>query len=347
VISHLGRPDGKIDPKFSLEPVAQKLGELWSGSVKFVSDCVGDKVKVATKSLAVSEILLLENLRFHPDEEANDPEFARQLVKNSGARYFVQDGFGVVHRAHASTAAITEFVPSVAGLLLEREYLSIENVINNPNRPLVVVLGGAKIADKLPLLDKFIDIADTIVVGGAIANNFLAAEGFPVGASQWDPDMDVETTKILAKARRVYGAGFKQKFILPVDVAISKNGNPDGARYNVVRGKVAPNNQIFDIGTKSINRMTEIIERAGTVVWNGTLGVAEKPNFAHGSSRLALALSGNPQIYSLVGGGDTVDFVRDWDVLRGASFSHLSTGGGASLDLMTDQPLPGLDSLLS
>ncbi|GHU08443.1 phosphoglycerate kinase [Alphaproteobacteria bacterium] len=347
VISHLGRPGGQIDPKYSLEPVAKQLGELWDGKVKFVPDCIGDKVRVAVKSLSVGEILLCENLRFHRGEEADDVDFARQLVKSIGARYFVQDGFGVLHRAHASTSAITDFVPSVAGLLVEREWLEIENTIKNPNRPLVAVIGGAKIVDKTPLIAKFIDLADTVIIGGAIANNFLAAEDWPVGASLWDPDMDGEVNKIFIHARKVYGREFKQKFILPIDVAVSKNGNPGGARTVVSRSKVEPNNAILDIGTKTINHYTEIIERAGTVIWNGTLGVAEKPNFAHGSSRLALALADNPQIYSLIGGGDTVDFVRNWDTLNGASFSHLSTGGGAALSLMAGEGLPGIDSLLA
>jgi len=347
IMSHLGKPEGRVESEFSLEPVATRLSELMDIKVKFVRDCVGDKVRVAARSLPVGGVMLLENLRFHVGEEENDPEFARQLVKSSGASYFVQDGFGVIHRAHASTAAITEFVPSVAGLLVEREWLGIENVIKNPNRPLVAIIGGVKIADKTPLVNRFIDIADSVIVGGAIANNFLMSMGFPIGASTWDPAADGLAAETLARARAKYGARFKQNFILPVDVAVSKNGNPDGARHVVTRGAVAPNNQIMDVGTKSINRITEVIERAGTVIWNGTLGVAEKPNFAYGSSRVALALANNPQVYSLIGGGDTVDFVRSWDALSGGSFSHLSTGGGASLCLMTDESLPGLDNLLS
>jgi 3-phosphoglycerate kinase len=346
IISHLGRPAGEKNPAYSLEPVAAALGKMLGRPVKFVSDCIGDKVRTAVKKMSVGEIILLENLRFYSGEESNDPDFACQLVKSSGARYFVQDGFGVIHRAHASTSAITDFVPSVAGLLVEKEWLAVKNVVTNPNRPLTAVIGGAKIADKTALIEKLIDLADAIIVGGGIANNFLVQQGFPVGASLWEPDLDEVVNKIIARAQQRYGREFKKRFILPIDVAVSRNGNPAGARYNLTRSKVGPNNAILDIGTKSISRATEIVERSGTVIWNGTVGVADQPNFAHGSARLALTLADNPQIFSLICGGDTVDFVRDWDSLNGASFSFLSTGGGASLALIAGQKLPGIDNLL-
>ncbi|MDR1197134.1 MAG: phosphoglycerate kinase [Candidatus Nomurabacteria bacterium] len=347
VISHLGRPHGAIDPALSLKPVAKVLADYLGQPVSFVSDCVGDKVRLAVKKMSVGEVLLLENLRFHAGEEADDADFARQLVKSSGARVFVQDAYGTVHRKHASTAAITDFLPSVAGPLVVEEWLKIQNVVQNPNRPLVSVLGGAKIADKLPLLEKLIKLSDKVILGGAVANNFLMAEGFSVGASLWDTEVDELVNKIIVQVRAKFGSVWKQKFILPVDVAISKNGNPDGARHVVTRGDVKPNNAIFDIGTKSINRATEAVKSAGTVIWNGTLGLSDKLNYAYGSSRLALTLADNPQIYSLICGGDTVDMVRKWDVLNGGSFSYLSTGGGAALTQIAGQKLPGIESLLS
>ena len=221
---------------------------------------------------------------------------------------------------------------------LEKEYLAIENVIKNPNRPLVAIIGGAKIADKTPLIKKFIDIADEIIIGGAIANNFLFAEGFPIGASLWEPEMDDTVKDIIVLS--------KKKLVLPVDVAVSKSGNVAGARQVLARGKVLPNNVIFDVGTKSIGRISEIIKNAGTVVWNGTLGLAEKPHFAVGSESVAKILAENPQIYSFIGGGDTSDFVRKWDKLDGGSFSYISTGGGASLELMAGKKLPGIENLL-
>lgn len=346
LISHLGRPNGKVVEEFSLEPVAKRLGELLEQDITFVSDCIGDKVKTTVRKMSVGEIILLENLRFYSEEESNDMKFAEQLVKSCGAKIFIQNGYGVIHRAHASTDAVTNFAPSVAGPLVVEEWLNIQNTIENPNRPFVAVLGGAKIVDKLPLIEKILEVADKVILGGAVANNFLMNEGFSVGASLWDMDVDLQTKKIIAQAKKKFGSNWKQDFIMPIDVAISKNGNPDGARYVVTRNAVGANNAIFDIGTKSINIATEAIEKAGTVIWNGTFGMAEKTNFAHASSRIALTLASNPQIYSLICGGDTVDFARNWDKLSGGSFSYLSTGGGAALNQISGKKLPGIDSLL-
>lgn len=347
LISHLGWPEGRIMAKMSLEPVAEKLAKLWPDPVHFAHDTIGDRVKVTVKNMLPGEITLLENLRFYPEEEANDPKFAEAIVKSTGARYFVQDGFGVIHRAHASTVAIADFLPSVAGLLLEKEWLEIMRVISDPNRPLTAILGGAKMSDKLPLIKKILKISDNVVVGGAIANNFLVQAGFPVGASLWDPDLGGDVEEVLVLAKKKFGKDLKKHFVLPVDLAVSRNGSANGARRVVSRRRVSPNNRIFDLGTKSIGRLCEIAEQSGTVIWAGTLGLAERDNFAHASSRLALSLADNPQIYSLICGGDTVDFVRNWDNLKGASFSHLSTGGGASLALMAGETLPGLDNLIS
>ena len=338
IISHLGRPVNAKDFRFSLEPVAIELSKLLNRKVRFVTTCVGDQVKTAVKKMSRGDVIMLENLRFNEGEEANDEKFAKELVKYTGCDIFVNDAFGAAHRAHASTAAITDFVPSVAGFLLQKEYLAIMNVIKNPNRPLIAVIGGAKIADKTPLIKKFIDIADEIIVGGAIANNFLMAEGHPIGASLWEMDMD-ETVKEIIKTA-------KSKLILPIDVAVSKNGNPAGARQVVARGKVAPNNVIFDIGTKSTNRAIEVLKNSGTVIWNGAMGLAERPHFAVASEKIAKTLADNPQIYSFIGGGDTAEFVRKWDRLDGGSFSYISTGGGASLELMSGKKLPGIENLL-
>lgn len=346
IISHFGRPEGNVNPELSLKPVAEVLGELLDKEVKFVSDCVGDKVKVACKKMTPGDVILLENLRFHIGEENNDSEFAKQLVKSSGAEVFIQDGYGVIHRKQASTDAITNFVPSVAGPLVVEEWTNIENVISNPNRPLVAVVGGSKIVDKVPLILRLIKKADYVVIGGAIANNFLMNEKFSVGASLWSPEADVSVNKILVQAKQKFGREWKQHLILPIDVAVSVNGNKNGARKVVSKSGVKPNNVIYDLGTKTINHICQIVEKAGTVLWNGTLGLSEEPNFAHASSRLALTLANNPQIYSLVCGGDTVDFVRNWDNLDGGSFSYLSTGGGAALSQISNEKLPGIEALL-
>ncbi len=346
IISHLGRPHGRTDAKFSLEPVAARLGESLGQSVQFVPDCVGDKVKVAAKKLGKGQVVLLENLRFHPGEEKNDLNFAKKLATDSHAKYFVQDGFGVAHRAHASTAAITEFLPSVAGLLLEKEYLAIKNATDNPNRPLVAVLGGAKISDKIDLIERFISIADSVIIGGAMANNFLEYLKLPIGRSLYEPGLDATVAKILKKAKDKYGVDARENFQIPVDVAVAEHGEPTDPRVEMSPKHVGETAKILDIGSKSINRAVKLIENAGTVIWNGTVGMAEQPNFAHGSARIALALAQNPQITSVIGGGDTADFVRNWDSLGGGSFSHVSTGGGASLELMAGETLPGIAALL-
>ena len=346
IISHLGRPKGDIDPKLSLDGIAKDLTKMLEVEVGFVSDCIGDKVKIACKRMTNGDVLLLENLRFHKGEEENDPQFAAQLVKSSGAQVFIQDGYGVIHRAHASTDEITNFIPAVAGPLLVDEWVNIKTAVDNPNRPLVAVVGGAKIVDKTPLILRLIDKADYVIIGGAIANNFLVHEKFSVGASLWSPEADLAVNKILAQAKNKFAQNTKQHLILPIDLAVSVNGNKNGARKVVSRGGVKANNIIYDLGSKTINHISQIVEQAGTVIWNGTLGLTDKPNFAYASSRLALTLANNPQIYSLICGGDTVDFVRNWDSLDGGSFSYLSTGGGAALSQIAGEKLPGIEALL-
>jgi 3-phosphoglycerate kinase len=347
LISHLGRPDGQVQEKFSLAPVAANLSEKLGRAVKFVADCVGDVASVATKGLAAGDVVLLENLRFHAEEEQNDRSFAEALAKDSHADLFVQDGFGVVHRAHASTSAITEFLPSVAGLLLEEEYIEIKSATDNPIRPLTAVLGGAKISDKIPLVEKFITIADNVVVGGAMANNFLKYLGHDVGDSLVEPDIDDTVKQVLDAAHNKFGDAFDKKFILPIDVAVAEHGSLDESRTEMSIDAVSGQMKILDIGSRTIDKIDEIIKSSGTVIWNGTLGMAEKPEFAHGSARLAMILAQHPEITSVIGGGDTADFVRGWDALGGGSFTHVSTGGGASLELMAGDTLPGIAALMS
>lgn len=346
IISHLGRPDGKIDAKYSLEPVAKVLSNLLQKPVKFVNDCVGDKVKVAAKKMSAGDVILLENLRFHAEEEANDRDFARDLARDSHVRYFVQDGFGVVHRAHASTSAITEFLPSVAGLLLEREYLAIKRATDDPVRPLTTVIGGAKISDKIELVNRFVDVSDHVVIGGAMANNFLEFLKYPIGDSLYEPGLDRTVQSIIHRAKDKYGSAFNGSFVIPTDVAVSENGDLNAPRLNVGLNQVTKHMKILDIGDLSIEKAVKVITGSGTVIWNGTLGMAEATEFAHGSARVAMALASNPQITSVIGGGDTADFVRHWDALDGGSFTHVSTGGGASLELMAGETLPGIDALM-
>ena len=347
ICSHLGRPDGKVTPAFSLKQVAEHLSELLGKPVKFVSTSVGDKVKVATKKLQPGEVLLLENLRFHEQEEKNDTKFAKVLARDTHARYFVQDGFGVVHRAHASTDAITQFLPSVSGLLLENEYQHILGAMKSPKRPLTAVLGGAKIADKIEVIDAFIKIADKIVIGGAMANTFLQYRGYNVGKSLVEPDEKDTLDKIYDDAIAKVGREKIDQFIvLPSDVAVVQEISPKEPRKEVTISNVHDQEIILDIGSKSAKMTEETIGDHGTVVWNGTLGYAEYINFAYASSRLALHLATHPKITSIIGGGDTADFVLGWDKQKGKSFTHVSTGGGASLELMSGKKLPGVEALL-
>jgi phosphoglycerate kinase len=346
IISHLGRPEGH-DKKLSLEPVAVRLAELLGEPVRFVDQTVSDKVRMAVKRAPKHSVIMLENLRFHKEEEENSEAFAKKLAVDSGARYFVQDGFGVVHRAHASTSAITHYLPSVAGLLLRREYLTITGAMKSPKRPLVAVLGGAKVSDKIGVITELIETADKIIIGGAMANTFLAYKGFKLGKSRIEEDAHGVIEDIYELAGKKVGAKKVDEFILlPIDLAVAKTVDTNEPRKNVRRNDVEADELALDVGDQTIEQIIKTIERAKMVIWNGTLGVAELPAFAHGSARLALTLATHPDITSIIGGGDTADFVLDWDGKKGGSFSHVSTGGGASLELMAGEKLPGIESLL-
>lgn len=344
LISHLGRPKGEPDPQYSLEVTATRLAELLGQSVQFIDDCVGDKVKVACKKLTAGQVVLLENLRFYPGEKANDAEFAKQLARDSGAQYFVQDGFGVVHRAHASTDAITLCLPSVAGLLLEKEVTSIKKAVNHPERPLVVVSGGAKISDKIPLIEKFIAQADSLVIGGAMANTFLQYKGYNMQASKTEEDQAGNLDHLYKKAQQKAGDNVDSLVLLPTDVAVATEPG-DGDRVCKSVDELGDGDMALDIGDASIVRMLEVIRGAKTVIWNGPLGMTTYDRFAHGSARLALELATGDHM-SIIGGGDTAEFVLEWDARGGESFSLVSTGGGASLQLMAGDTLPGVEALL-
>ncbi len=347
IMSHLGRPDGKRDMKYSLKPVAHRLRELLDVPVKFIDDCIGDKVRMGVKTAPMKSVVLLENVRFYSGEEQNDMEFAKKLAKDSGARYFVQDGFGVVHRAHASTAAITQFLPSAAGLLLEKEYMAITSAMEHPKHPLVAVLGGAKVSDKIPLIKALEPKADTILVGGAMANTILANAGVKMGKSKIESDQGGPLEEVYHAAAAKVGAEKVNDFIvLPKDVAVGTSVDKDAERRSVSIDRVGADDFALDIGDQTIEAYVKIIESAKTVIWNGTMGMAELPEFAHGSARVALALAQHPDITSVIGGGDTADFVLHWDAKEGGSFTHVSTGGGASLELMAGEKLPGVEALL-
>lgn len=342
IIAHLGRPDGSVNKAESLEPVAAHLERLLSHPVQFVPECIGDQVKQAAKRLRPGAVLVCENLRFHAGEEANDTAFAEALARDTGAEYFVQDGFGVVHRAHASTASLTSFLPSVAGLLVEKEYSIITRVMEKPKRPMVAILGGAKISDKIGVIERFVNMSDRVLIGGAMANTFLKYHGHPIGKSLHEDGLESVIDKI-------YSALEKKDddfMLLPRDVAVSESLEHPGRRTIVGVDDVTDNEYILDIGPDTIYQFSDALSDAATVVWNGTLGYAEAEQFSHGSARIALTLAQHPETTSVIGGGDTADFVLKWDSKDGQSFTHVSTGGGASLELMAGARMPGVDALL-
>ncbi len=373
ILSHLGRPKGADDKQFSLAPVAKRLAELLKREVQFAPDCIGNEVKKMASELPSGGILLLENVRFHPEEEKDDPGFAQAIVDASGGEIFVQDGFGVVHRAHATTDAIAKILMGVAGLLLEKEVDTITNVMQNPKRPLVVVVGGAKISDKIDFLNNLINIADCVAVGGAMANNFLLAEGQKLGLSMVEPDVLDTTQEILERVRQAE----RQRdfnFLVPVDVVVStsKTGDqptrvvdltgdsladiqaypkkPDPRAY-----QIADDEMILDIGPISAATIAGAVRMSKTVIWNGPCGVTEVKGIAGaadpsapGTRIVVDAMIGDSnkhqnKPFSLVGGGDTDSYV-DSEGLR-EDFNHVSTGGGASLELMAGKTLPGLQVL--
>lgn len=368
ICSHLGRPDGKPDAKYSLLPVAKRLKELLNQNVEFTPDCIGDRARKAAEGLAPGNVLLLENLRFHAEEEANDSEFGKQLA--SLAEVFVQDGFGVVHRAHASTEAVTHFLPSVAGLLLEREVDTITNVMENPTKPLVAVVGGAKISDKIEVLKRFIDIADVVAVGGAMANTFLEATGLKIGASKTDED-DVPLAKQILEIAKEKSKNGKFVFYLPQDGVVAHKVDKaaptrivDWSAHVIAdienypkrplkeSSRIGEHEMILDIGPFSGAFIAGALQLAGTVAWNGALGVTETEGlqgpvgpFAHGTELLVEAMTGQfgNRPFSLVGGGDTVGYIESRGLLQ--AFNHVSTGGGASLELMSGRKLPGVEAL--
>ncbi len=345
LISHLGRPEGH-DLKFSLEPAALHLGELLGRAVTFVDATIGDTAYQGVKQVPSGGVVMLQNLRFYPEEEADDQDFAKAIAHAAQAAYFVQDGFGVVHRAHASTHAITLELPSVAGLLLEREFTTISSAMDSPKRPLVAVLGGAKVSDKIQVVERFVELADTLLIGGAMANTFLRYKGVNVGTSKVETDQNETLDGIYKAAHEKVGEEVDNFIVLPSDAAVGTEVSNKVPRRVRKLSDVEQDEMILDIGNESIDRFCEVIEAAGTVIWNGPMGIDELPNFAHGSARMALIMATHPEITSIIGGGDTADFVLKWDVKKGGSFTHVSTGGGASLDLMAGKTLPGVASLL-
>ncbi|MDX1766177.1 MAG: phosphoglycerate kinase [Candidatus Saccharimonadales bacterium] len=337
IATHLGRPGGVPDPKLSLRLVAMRLSELLGIEVPFVPQVVGDQVVQTAKTLQPRGVMMIENLRFHPGEKANDPAFAQALAVP--AEYFVQEGFAVVHRAHASTSAITQELPSVAGFLVEKEVATIRRAIVAPTKPVAAIIGGSKIQTKIDVIENFFKIANYLIVGGVMANTFLKAMGYKIGKSVYD-ESEVNTAKnILKMAKRA-----EIQPILPeIDVAVSNDFSELAQRREVPTKHIDKNEFIMDFGHQSIEHAIQTISHVGTVLWNGPLGVYEFPQFRTASELLARFLA-ERHVDSIVGGGDTATFLHETGLAH--DFTHVSTGGGASLELMAGKPLPGVDSLL-
>jgi phosphoglycerate kinase len=342
--SHLGRPKGKPNPKMSLKPVAERLRMMLdrelaaSENVGFCPDCVGVEAEEMAGKLEKGQTLLLENLRFHAEEEANDDKFAKQLA--GLADYYVNDAFGSAHRAHASTAGITKFVQkSAAGLLMEKELEYLGRALEHPEKPFIAILGGAKVSDKIAVIENLLTKVDTLIIGGAMAYTFLKAEGHAVGKSRVEDDKLDLARKILqdAKKRNV-------KLLLPVDHIAADKFEASAKPQTIGAGQEIPENLMgLDIGPESAERFSEEISRAATIIWNGPMGVFEMSAFSKGTFKVARAVADNAGATSIVGGGDSVSAVKAAGVAD--KISHISTGGGASLEFLEGKKLPGVEAL--
>jgi phosphoglycerate kinase len=335
--SHLGRPKGEFKPEFSLAPVAKRLQELLpNNKVVFAKDVIGESADEAVKNIQNGEVVLLENLRFHKEETKNDPEFAKKLA--SYADIYVSDAFGTVHRAHASTAAIAQYLPAVAGFLIEKELQFLGNALENPVRPFVAILGGAKIADKIGVIDNLFTKVDSLIIGGGMANTFIAAQGIDMKASLVDNDSIEVAKELLAKAK-MKGV----KILLPSDVIAADRFDNDAKTVMVPVENIPDGYMALDIGPSTRLIFAEEISKAKTIVWNGPMGVAEMSSFAGGTRAVAEAMANAEDAITIIGGGDSAAAVKALGF--GDKMSHISTGGGASLEFLEGKELPGVAAL--
>ena len=334
--SHLGKPKGQVKPELSLAPVAVRLAELLGQPVQFAADTVGPDAQAKAAALQPGEILLLENTRFEPGETKNDPALARALA--SLADLYVSDAFGAVHRAHASTAGVAEYLPAVSGFLIKKELDALGGAISNPKRPLVAILGGSKVSSKIGVINNLLEIADTIIIGGGMAYTFSAAQGGKIGSSLLEADWMDYAREMVEKA-----AAKGVKLLLPVDVVIADNFAPDARTQVVKAGEIPEGWQGLDIGPDTVKRYCDAVKDAGTVIWNGPMGVFEFPAFAKGTEALAHALS-ETDATTIIGGGDSAAAVEQLGYA--GRMTHISTGGGASLEFLEGKELPGVACLL-
>ena len=333
--SHLGRPKGEVKPEFSLKPVAKELSKLLGKEVIMANDVIGEDAMTKAANLKEGEIMLLENVRFHREETDNDPEFAKKLA--SMAEIFVNDAFGTAHRAHASTTGIADYIPGVAGFLIEKELKFLGNAINNPERPFVAILGGAKVSDKIGVIDSLLDKVDTLMIGGGMAYTFFKAQGYNVGNSL----CEVEKTDLaLQEMEKAKEKGVK--LLLPIDTKVGKEFKPDTESKTVAWTEIPDEWEGFDIGEKTIEMFKNELQSARTVIWNGPLGLFEFDQFAIGTNEIAKTLA-ELDATTIIGGGDSAAAVTKAGLAD--KMTHISTGGGASLEFLEGKKLPGIECL--
>ena len=333
--SHLGRPKGEFNMKYSLAPVAKRLSEKLGFEVKLAKDVIGPDAKKLAAEVKPGEAILLENVRFHPEEEKNDPAFAKELA--SMAEIYVSDAFGTVHRAHASTAGVADYLPAVAGFLIGKELNFLGKAVTNPERPFVAILGGAKVKDKIGVITNLLEKVDTLLIGGGMAYTFMKATGGEIGNSLCDDERLALALELLDKAK---AKGVK--LLLPVDNVCGKEFNNDTEQMVCESGKIPEGWEGLDIGPKTVELFSKEIKSAKTVVWNGPMGVFEMPNFAKGTLAIATAMA-ESDATTIIGGGDSAAAVTQMGLA--GKMSHISTGGGASLEFLEGKTLPGVAAL--
>jgi len=335
--SHLGRPKGEFKPEFSLAPVAKELSNLLGQEVILAKDVIGEDAKSKAENLAEGQAMLIENVRYHKEETDNAPEFAKELA--SMAEIYVNDAFGAAHRAHASTAGIAEYLPAVSGFLMEKELNFLGTTLENPARPFVAILGGAKVSDKIGVIDSLLEKVDTLMIGGGMAYTFFKAQGYNVGDSICEPDKLELALECMKKAEEK-----GVKFILPVDTKIGKEFKEDTESKTVDWTEIPDGWQGFDIGEKTIELFKENLKDAKTVIWNGPVGLFEFEQFAIGTNTVAKVLAELEDATTVIGGGDSAAAVEKAGLA--SKMSHISTGGGASLEFLEGKKLPGVESLM-
>jgi phosphoglycerate kinase len=336
LVSHLGRPKGKVDEKYKMDPIAKKLSKLLGRIVIKVDECVGVLPQEAIDLMQGGDVIMLENVRFHQEEEKNDEKFSRQLADL--ADIYVNDAFGTAHRAHASTVGVTEFLPSVAGFLMENEIDILGRLLAHPERPFAAILGGAKVSDKMAVISNLLDIVDTMIIGGGMSNTFLQAQGYNVGKSLLEMDK-VELAKSLLVEAKNKGV----KLLLPVDVVVAPGAAPDAQQKTVPVSQIPAEWMALDIGPETVAQFTEALKTANTIVWNGPMGVFEMAPFAKGTEAIMHALAGSKGT-TIVGGGDSAAAVKKAGVAD--KITHISTGGGATLEFLEGKVLPGVAVLM-